>query len=741
MEQVETLKQRGSRRASTGTLKRKNEENDQISNKKSIFESNELECSDDSQKIKHKQLKKPLQTDDGTKIPVPVRQKKKITEERHCENENKKDNNNLNQEMRLRILEQLEATKTHTKQQVQTNGLEQTDIDTTIKEVIENVIENSSRSLERPMDLDNNLNENKEENHSRSKKKLMSEGFKNDIHLNLDQKNENEKLEKCHPRNRYEIQVTGDGLKNFTDIYGRIKELHRCTGIDNPLLIQPDYEESQNKHVLNIAVSNFEQYQRLRTDWPSDAFGQGLIITEKPPYLPIIINGIDKNIKIDPEDKRIMELRNRYGLMDVERILKYDKTPSNKIKANVLTLYNYVDLLKNGIYLDISSMKHDVKPAISFARVCTRCGNMNHNSKQCRNQEICLRCGSPDHILSRCKNVSKCVNCGGGHQCNNNICSLLMNKTTSNNKYTLEIMVKEGISSSIDQILNLSPIDQKIDPDFIEDETKFRKLLNEILDARLLKHENRLNALEKIDQSNLDELNKVKNELNILKDELKTVKDEINLANGKINLIQQDVGVIKTNLNGLSQLLLTTILEKMQTASINIGGINNNTSYLNTLILTHNIVFIQETWATNLKVIQDNIYCLNKEIFWNPATKIQKKGRPSGGLAMIVDKGITCCKILNGLIEHKLEFDIEIDQLNDFIQNLDNKNIILMGDFNVEIARNNYNTRKFLEFLLNNDLTLVDIKQHQNVDFTYQKLVNNLMSKSCSMSCNKSKPS
>ncbi|CAF0952633.1 unnamed protein product [Brachionus calyciflorus] len=84
--------------------------------------------------------------------------------------------------------------------------------------------------------------------------------------------------------------------------------------------------------------------------------------------------------------------------------------------------------------------------------------------------------------MSSCKKKSKCINGGGGHQSNNNICSILINKTSSINKYTIEIMLKEGLAKSKDEILNLNQIDRKID------QSRIKRLIDELLENKLNKH-------------------------------------------------------------------------------------------------------------------------------------------------------------------------------------------------------------------------------------------------------------
>jgi hypothetical protein len=46
----------------------------------------------------------------------------------------------------------------------------------------------------------------------------------------------------------------------------------------------------------------------------------GVTVSERPPNLPIVISNVNINTNIDQDDKRIIELTKRYGIVDVERM-------------------------------------------------------------------------------------------------------------------------------------------------------------------------------------------------------------------------------------------------------------------------------------------------------------------------------------------------------------------------------------------------------------------------------------
>ncbi|CAF1118235.1 unnamed protein product [Brachionus calyciflorus] len=152
---------------------------------------------------------------------------------------------------------------------------------------------------------------------------------------------------------------------------------------------------------------------------------QGVSVCDRPPMLPIIINNIDSSVDIENGVKQLIEFRNRYGIVDTERIYKHDKSPNFSIKANVLTLLNLLRLIRDGIHLDFTGMR--MLNQQNYARA--KCGNPSHIQRECKNLEKCLRCGDYKRMITACKNEAKCLNCKGNHQCNNNTYALLVNKT------------------------------------------------------------------------------------------------------------------------------------------------------------------------------------------------------------------------------------------------------------------------------------------------------------------------
>jgi exonuclease III len=182
-------------------------------------------------------------------------------------------------------------------------------------------------------------------------------------------------------------------------------------------------------------------------------------------------------------------------------------------------------------------------------------------------------------------------------------------------------------------------------------------------------------------------------------------------------------------------------------ATLNIGGINNNAGYLNSLVMSHNIVCIQETWATTAKTISDAIYCSKKRVVHYPASRRHKTGRASGGIAFILDTDlkyesrfisprlrllkVSNLTIINvylpfhtGELDTQHEYDQEIENLQALLESEKRENVIIIGDMNTDITKPNHNTTSLLNFILKNGLTLADIKQQQSTEYTYRKIVN-----------------
>ncbi|CAF1025656.1 unnamed protein product [Brachionus calyciflorus] len=180
---------------------------------------------------------------------------------------------------------------------------------------------------------------------------------------------------------------------------------------------------------------------------------------------------------------------------------------------------------------------------------------------------------------------------------------------------------------------------------------------------------------------------------------------------------------------------------QLNIATINANGMENNQAYINKLIMFNSIVCVQETWALNKDKIEDCIYTLNKKTFCSEAKKNASEGRPSGGLAFIVDKNIKCefydlddrinVLVMDGLaifnvyltyydgkLINKFEFSSQIAQLEELVNEYRKKEqeILIVGDFNTDPIKNTHNSSELIKFLQKNNLRMADIEISQLVD-------------------------
>lgn len=257
----------------------------------------------------------------------------------------------------------------------------------------------------------------------------------------------NHEKEKLYPRKDYSVLVYGDHMNEYmNDIHDRVKELERCVGIRNPILAKPIFDELNNVNLLKVSVNNYEDYTRLTGNWPQNAFRSGVKVEPIPPNLIIIIPGVDKELNIHENNAQIKDLDKHYGLVGVERIYYGEQKPTNRLKVHAKTIVEYIEVLERGIYLNITSKRHSVIPNINYARVCNKCGSLNHRERECVEIQKCLKCSSNQHGTQSCSNSQlKCINCSGPHVCNNEICQKLAEKTISMNEYTVEVLLGEGL--------------------------------------------------------------------------------------------------------------------------------------------------------------------------------------------------------------------------------------------------------------------------------------------------------
>lgn len=115
-----------------------------------------------------------------------------------------------------------------------------------------------------------------------------------------------------------------------------------------------------------------------------------------------------------------------------------------------------MDLVKYGATVD--PKRYKVDPVIRYSTACSKCANLNHGPKNCRNETRCVNCSETGHTKVDCRNLkSKCANCKGPHPADSEKCPILREKIFNDNSYILRIMVGEKIIPSKEYILRSKP--------------------------------------------------------------------------------------------------------------------------------------------------------------------------------------------------------------------------------------------------------------------------------------------
>ena len=93
------------------------------------------------------------------------------------------------------------------------------------------------------------------------------------------------------------------------------------------------------------------------------------------------------------------------------------------------------------------------------------------------------------------------------------------------------------------------------------------------------------------------------------------------------------------------------LIKTMKIGSFNSNGADKNIDSLYNQAHKTNILFACELWNMNHQKVENNIFLINKKIYSKPTTRKHLKGRPSGGMAFIVDSSIaSVCNFPNSRI-------------------------------------------------------------------------------------------
>ncbi|CAF0881557.1 unnamed protein product [Brachionus calyciflorus] len=118
---------------------------------------------------------------------------------------------------------------------------------------------------------------------------------------------------------------------------------------------------------MKVEVDKNYDYMKLIWPWPVNSFHTGVVARPRPPKLVVNILNVDKDILIDRVEK-IKEMKDIYGLINIERITTRENEPNNKLRANVRSISDFIKCKKQGIYSSLTSRKHKVTPSIIHSK-------------------------------------------------------------------------------------------------------------------------------------------------------------------------------------------------------------------------------------------------------------------------------------------------------------------------------------------------------------------------------------
>lgn len=155
------------------------------------------------------------------------------------------------------------------------------------------------------------------------------------IMKNIDWSNkQNDILEKIYPRSEYGVYIYSQDLDKFSNVMSaRLNEINRCVKVKDVEEIQMVKNAKTNDYAYRIKVNNFKDYCKLRNgkNWPRNAFKNGVTVETMPPDLTVNIIAVDKHLSLNQDCSELIELRRRFGLINVERITSADGEPTNKL--------------------------------------------------------------------------------------------------------------------------------------------------------------------------------------------------------------------------------------------------------------------------------------------------------------------------------------------------------------------------------------------------------------------------
>lgn len=286
---------------------------------------------------------------------------------------------------------------------------------------------------------------------------------------NINQINKRKKQNIFHEmqeKNRYGDNISGPYIiqmtsKDESQNLGNLHPLQLGKKIA-PLATQLQKINKLGKDKIQLTFNNhiyanefIEKSKTKLTEWYT-------YIPDYKIYRRIIVYDIPKEMGMDEIQQGIEEHNYNPEVVEIERLMRYDKRSDKLIPTNAIKLVIKGDLLPQSI--TIWYVKCETAPIKKNVKKCYNCLRYGHTSTQCRGQKRCQTCSEADHLeTNECKAVSKCANCKGNHSTFDINCPSLqyqkilattMSYFNVDHKKAKDIIRKNNIISE-NQIINL----------------------------------------------------------------------------------------------------------------------------------------------------------------------------------------------------------------------------------------------------------------------------------------------
>jgi hypothetical protein len=229
---------------------------------------------------------------------------------------------------------------------------------------------------------------------------------------------------KKHDLPAIKFKVHHSQVATYSNPANLAKEISKCQG-KYSLKIK---FASIRGNVVTIATDDKVSHELLSKEWPSDAFGKGIIFLNKDNAIPknfrIIIRGVHRDINLD-EEEVATQLREQ-GITEAKRILaRGNLAPTNLVIGQVTSKESLNKLINSGLFLFFQ--RHRVELDKRLIQ-CFNCQQIGHTAATCKNKVACLKCGG-DHHKNDCQSQKVlCSNCKGPHVACSRACPLLKAK-------------------------------------------------------------------------------------------------------------------------------------------------------------------------------------------------------------------------------------------------------------------------------------------------------------------------